>query len=172
MFAYLRLNLLVFSLVALWAYQARTRPLGRLPGPLPGYQVFLDWVWVDRVDKKRLNFVSQWEQKKVLTQYFLFLHVLTLLSKKAEFLFTMRAIKRFDTILFVSSCLQIVKKKDEFLITMRAIKSFDTTLFVSWWCSNFRNFCHKKGRVSYSNESNQKFWLSLMKRYEKLVATW
>ena len=33
---------LVFSLVALWAYQARTRPLGRQPGPLQGYQVFLD----------------------------------------------------------------------------------------------------------------------------------
>ena len=30
---------LVFSLVALLAYQARTRPLGCLPGPLPGYQI-------------------------------------------------------------------------------------------------------------------------------------
>ena len=30
---------LVLSLGALWTYQARTRPLGCLPGPLPGYQV-------------------------------------------------------------------------------------------------------------------------------------
>ena len=51
----------------------------------------------------------------------------------------MRAIKSFDTILFVSSCLQIsdipVTKKAELLITMRAIKSLDYILFCLQMCS-------------------------------------
>ena len=46
---------------------------------------------------------------------------------------------RFDTILFVSSCLQISDipdtKKAKFLITMRAIKSLDYILFCLQMCS-------------------------------------
>ena len=52
--------------------------------------------------------------------------------KKAVFLITMRTKKSFDSILFVSTCvdiLEILVKKAEFLSTMRAIKSFDTILF-------------------------------------------
>ena len=52
------------------------------------------------------------------------------LSKKAEFLITMRATKSFDTILFVSSCLQI----SEIPVTIKV-------------------------RIFYHNESNQKPWL-------------
>ena len=66
-------------------------------------------------------------------------------------------ILRFDTILFVSSCLPIaeilVKKKAEFVITMRATKSFDTILFVSS-CLQISDNPVKKGRISYHNESN------------------
>ena len=73
------------------------------------------------------------------------------LSKKAEFLITMRAIKSLDFFVFtcahedsfwtknnVNVCVfmsfqfqRFLSKKAEFIITMRATKSFDTILFVS-----------------------------------------
>ena len=63
----------------------------------------------------------------------------TFLSKKAEFLITMRATKSFDTIIL---CLHVFKfqtflsqKKAELLITMRAIKSLDYILFCLQMCS-------------------------------------
>ena len=64
------------------------------------------------------------------------------LSKKAEFLITMRATKRFDTILFVPSCLQI----SEIPVTI-------------------------KGRIFYHNESNQKSCLHTFLSSHMLMKT-
>ena len=58
--------------------------------------------------QKRPNFLSQWEQLKVLTPYFLCLHVFKfqkfLSQLKAEFLITMRAIKVLTPYFFVFTC--------------------------------------------------------------------
>ena len=114
-------------------------------------------------------------------------------QRKAEFLITMRTKISFDSILFVSTCvdiseipvkkgwisfhnesnqrfwhhtflsscleiLEIAVKKAEFLFTKRAIKSFETILFV-YSCLEISEIPVKKSRISYHNESNQKFWL-------------
>ena len=90
---------------------------------------------------------SLWTKNNVNVCVFMSFQFQRFLSKKAEFLITMRATKSFDTILFVSTCLQIseipVTKKAEFLITMRAIKSLDSILFCLHMCS-WRLIVNKK----------------------------
>ena len=51
------------------------------------------------------------------------------------------------------NCRNSCQKKAEFVITMRATKSFDTILFVSS-CLQISDNPVKKGRISYHNESN------------------
>ena len=97
--------------------------------------------------QKRPNFLSQWEQSKDLTPYFLCFYVFKFqktMSKKDEFLITMRAIKSFDTILFVSSCLQM--------------KSNQKFWHHNFCVLKFHKIVSKKGRIAYHNESNKKFW--------------
>ena len=124
--------------------------------------VFMSSNFRNPCHNKRPNFLSQWEQSKVLPPYFfvftcahedslwtknnvnvcvfMSFQFQRFLSKKAEFLITMRATKSFDTILFVSSCLQI----SEIPVTI-------------------------KGRISYHNESNQKSWLVCLHLHRKTV---
>ena len=95
---------------------------------------------------KRPNFLSQWEHVKKL---------------------------RFDTILFVSSCLlisEIPVKKGRISYHNESNKSFDTILFVSS-CLQI----DKKGRISYYNESNKKFWhhtfcVLIMFKFQKFLS--
>ena len=121
--------------------------------------------WNVKNVKKRPNFLSQWEQSKDFTPYFLCLYVFKfhkILLKKDEFLITMRAIKSFDTILCVFMCSIFRKfchKKAKFLITMRAIKSFDTIIiFLFLHVFKFQKTLSKKDEFFYHNESNKKFW--------------
>ena len=103
--------------------------------------------WNVKNVKKRPNFLSQWEQSKDFTPYFLCLYVFKfhkILPEKDEFLITMRAIKSFDTILFVSSCLQM--------------KSNQKFWHHNFCVLKFHKIVSKKGRISYHNESNKKFW--------------
>ena len=87
---------------------------------------------------KRPNFLTQWEQSKVLTPcFFVFTCAWRLIvNKKAK----------QDTQL--QSVLQ-QKKPTEFLITSRAIDRFGTILFMP-----VSEIPVKKGQISYHNESN------------------
>ena len=99
-----------------------------------------------------------------MTPYFLCRHVFKL-SKKDEFLIRMRAIKSFDTILFVSSCLQIVKK-GRISYYNESNKKFWPHTFCVLIMFKFQKFLSQKREHTQWNflsqwESNRKFWLSL-----------
>ena len=79
-------------------------------------------------------------------------------QKRPNYL-SQRSNQKFDTKLFVSWCLQIenpVKKRPNFLSQWEQSKD----LTQNFLCLNvFKlEILSKKGRISYYNESNQKFW--------------
>ena len=106
---------------------------------------FLSLVSDNPVKKDRISYHN--DSNKKFWHYTLCLHVFKfqkILSKKTEFLITMRAIKSFDTILFVSSCLQM--------------KSNQKFWHHNFCVLKFHKIVSKKGRIAYHNESNKKFW--------------
>ena len=123
--------------------------------------------------QKRPNFLSQWEQLKVLTPQKRFFGPLPWdeFSRPIwyelvidEFLITMRAIKSFDTILFVSSYLLISEilchnKRPNFLSQWEQLKVL-TPYFLCLHVFKFQKFSVTiKGQISYHKESNPKSWL-------------
>ena len=91
-----------------------------------------------------------------MTPYFLCLHV-----------FKWRAIKSFDTIIFVSwNFIKSCQRKAEFLITMRAIKSFDT-IFLCLHVFKFHKFLSQNKRPNFVSQWEQSkiltsYFLSLL----------
>ena len=132
---------------------------------------------------------SVWQQLKVLTLYFLCLHISEIpVTIKGRISYNNESIQKSWLHTFLSShllmktqcepktmliktqtlkclCLHVfqfqkfLSKKAEFLITMRATKSFDTILFVSSCLQISEIPVTIKGRIFYHNESNQKSWL-------------
>ena len=100
---------------------------------------------------KRPNFLSQWQQSKVLSPCFFCLHMCSwrlivnkkIIAKQDTQLQSVLQQKNPQNFLlhqeqltdlapsFLCPCQKFLSKKAEFLITMGAIKSFDTILFVS-----------------------------------------